>query len=104
MSLATNGKVTMALTPEEALAISTYLQAKAQYLLSKGGFIGVRGSTTSTKAVKAKAARAGAAKAGRKPEAEAGAKGGEAGATPKETKEATPEGVGEEEDIGLEEE
>ena len=95
MSLATNGKITMALTPEEALAISTYLQAKAQYLLSKGAFIGIKGQAKqATKATKT----------GRKP-AEAGAKGGEAGATgtPKEAAKETPGEVGEE-DIGEEEE
>lgn len=82
-----NTKTTMALTADEALALSTYLQTKAQLILSRGGFIGVRGASTST--TKAKAS-----KAGKKAEA----KGGEEVTAPKQV-----EDVGDE-DIGVEEE
>ena len=40
-----NAKVTMALSPEEALAIASYLQAKANVLIARGAYIGVRRSS-----------------------------------------------------------
>lgn len=82
-----DNKITMALSADEALALASYLQTKSQLILSKGGFIGVRGSSTTTgKGSKAR-------KAGKKP---AEAK-GEATTAPKQVEET--EEAGGEEDI-----
>ena len=91
ITMKSNGtSVTMALTPEEALALASYLQAKANIIIARGAFIGVKGQAGQTKAART-------AKAGRKAEA----KGGETTPAPKQTEEAGEVG---EEDIGEEEE
>ena len=92
MSLSVGNKITMALSADEAIALATYLQTKSQLILSKGGFIGVRGSSTSTsRGSKARKARA-------KP-AEAKGEAKETTPAPKqtETEETGEEDIGEEE-------
>lgn len=84
-------KVTMALTAEEALAVSSYLQAKAQAILSRGTFIGVRGTSTTTMAKTAKARTKAKAKAAEAKE--------ETVTAPKQVE---PESGEEEEDVGEE--
>lgn len=90
ITMATGGsKATMALTPEEALAVSSYIQAKAQAILSRGTYIGIRSATTTNKASKT------GKKVGKKPEAKE-----ETATAPKQVE---PETGGEgEEDIGEE--